>query len=62
VRTDDQYRRILRVEQESLYGPDELEEFTLGTATAELADHARIVPPLTNTGPLCASAPACTPT
>jgi hypothetical protein len=48
VQSDNQYRRILIVDQESLYGPPELVEFALLTATAQLADGARIVPPVTN--------------
>ncbi len=41
--------RILHVEQESLYGPTTLLEFSLRKGTATLADNARIVPPVTNT-------------
>lgn len=40
--------RILHVEQESLYGPASLVEFTLGKAKATLANNARIVPPVSN--------------
>ena len=49
VRSDHQFRRVLYVDQESLYGPAELDEFALLTATAEMAPGARIVPPITNT-------------
>jgi len=49
VRADHKHRRVLYVDQESLYGPPELTEFSLLTATAELADGARIVPPVTGT-------------
>jgi hypothetical protein len=40
--------RILHVQQESLYGPTQLVEFSLLNAKATLADNARIVPPVTN--------------
>ncbi|MBS1569654.1 MAG: right-handed parallel beta-helix repeat-containing protein, partial [Bacteroidetes bacterium] len=40
--------RILHVQQESLYGPSTLVEFSLLTGKATLADNARIVPPVTN--------------
>ncbi|MCC6841426.1 MAG: right-handed parallel beta-helix repeat-containing protein, partial [Flavobacteriales bacterium] len=41
--------RILHVEQESLYGPPSLLEFSLRKGKATLADNARIVPPVSNT-------------
>lgn len=40
--------RILHVQQESLYGPSTLVEFSLLTGKATLVDNARIVPPVTN--------------
>lgn len=40
--------RILHVQQESLYGPASLVEFTLDKAKATLAFNARIVPPVSN--------------
>lgn len=41
-------RKILYVEQESLYGPDELVEFTLRKGTAVLSNKSRIVPTVSN--------------
>ncbi|MBS1569768.1 MAG: hypothetical protein JST45_10030, partial [Bacteroidetes bacterium] len=40
--------RILHVQQESLYGPPQLVEFSLINGKATLADNTRIVPPVTN--------------
>lgn len=40
--------RILHVQQESLYGPPQLVEFSLLNAKATLAPYARIVPPVSN--------------
>src|SRR5690606_13666513 len=48
LRSDNTFRQMLVVEQESLYGPPQLAEFTLREGTAKLADGARIVPPVTN--------------
>lgn len=49
LRSDNLARRILFVDQESLYGPNELAEFTLRLGTATLHEGARIVPPVTST-------------
>ncbi len=48
LRSTSTNNRILHVEQESLYGPATLVEFTLDKAQATLANHARIVPPVSN--------------
>lgn len=48
LRSDNMFRQLLVVEQESIYGPSELVEFTLRKCTAKLADQARIVPPVVN--------------
>ena len=49
LRSTSSSNRILHVEQESLYGPSALVEFSLLSAKATLANNARIVPPVTNT-------------
>ncbi len=49
LRSTNVNNRILHVEQESLYGPTQLVEFSLLKGTATLANNARIVPPVTNT-------------
>jgi hypothetical protein len=49
LRSTNSGNRILHVEQESLYGPPTLLEFSLLNGKATLADGARIVPPITNT-------------
>ncbi len=48
LRSTNVNNRILHVEQESLYGPPQLLEFSLLTGTATLANNARIVPPVSN--------------
>jgi hypothetical protein len=48
LRSTGSNNRILHVQQESLYGPTTLVEFSLLTGKATLADNARIVPPVTN--------------
>ncbi|HRD51637.1 MAG TPA: hypothetical protein PKY96_03220 [Flavobacteriales bacterium] len=48
LQSNHQFRPILHVDQESLYGPVELQEFALLKASALLAPGARIVPPVTN--------------
>ncbi|MBK9421080.1 MAG: T9SS type A sorting domain-containing protein [Flavobacteriales bacterium] len=49
LRSTSNTNRILHVQQESLYGPSSLVEFSLKKGTATLADQARIVPPVTTT-------------
>lgn len=48
MRSDNLARRVLYVDQESLYGPSNLIEFSVLNCTATLAPGARIVPPVTN--------------
>jgi hypothetical protein len=46
IQSNVQGRKILYIEQESLYGPANLEEFSFKYGTAVMSDHARIVSPL----------------
>lgn len=48
LRSNTLARKILYIEQESLYGPDELVEFTLRSGTAVLSNKSRIVPTVSN--------------
>lgn len=48
VRSNSLFQRVLLVDQESLYGPAQLVEFSLISVSAVLNSNARIVPPVTN--------------
>jgi hypothetical protein len=48
IQSNAKARKILYVNQETLYGPNNLTEFTLQSGTAVMAPNARIQPPISN--------------